>query len=69
MDPGELIDYALGRLDPPRRERLERQIGRDPELAQRVARLLHNVDRLLDDGLPRGHADTDAPPRHIDRRI
>lgn len=68
MDAGELLDYALGRLDSPQREWLERQIARDPELAERVARLLHNIDRLLDDGLARGHPESDMPSRHVDRR-
>jgi len=50
MDPADLLDYALERLDGPRRERIERQIAGDPALARRVARLIRNLDRLLDDG-------------------
>jgi anti-sigma factor RsiW len=50
MHPADLLDYALGRLDGPRREQLERRIARDPALAERVARLVRNLERLLDDG-------------------
>jgi anti-sigma factor RsiW len=53
VDPADLLDYALGRLDGPRRERLERMLAGDPELAERVARLVRNVGRLLDDGRER----------------
>jgi anti-sigma factor RsiW len=50
MDPSELLDYVLGRLVGPRRERLERRMDRDPALAEQVARLIRNLGRLLDDG-------------------
>lgn len=60
MDPGDLLDYALGRLDGPRREQLERRIARDPELARRIARLIRNLGRLLDDG--RGHRPPGVAP-------
>lgn len=60
MDPAELLDYALGRLDGIRRERLERQIADDPTLAERVARLTQNLGRLLDDG--RGNHPADVVP-------
>lgn len=59
MDPADLLDYALGRLDGPRREQIERQILSDPALAERVARLIRNLERLLDDGL--GH----SPPKCV----
>lgn len=50
MDPPDLLDYALGTLGAPRREQIERRIASDPELAERVARLIRNLGRLLDDG-------------------
>jgi anti-sigma factor RsiW len=50
MDADELLDYALGRLDGPRRELLERRLANDPALAERVRRLIRNLGRLLDDG-------------------
>ena len=50
MDPVELLEYALGRLDPENREQIDRQIARDPDLALRVTRLIRNLCRLLDDG-------------------
>ncbi len=65
MDPDDLLDYALGRLDGPRREHLERRIARDPELARRIARLIRNLGRLLDDGRghrPPGVATSSRPP-------
>jgi anti-sigma factor RsiW len=63
MDRDDLLEYALGRLDGPRREQIKRQIARDPALAARMARLMRNLARLLDDGhcscLPKPPA---APP-------
>jgi len=53
MDPTDLLDYALGRLDGPPRERIERMLAHDPILAGRVARLVRNLGRLLDDGRER----------------
>jgi anti-sigma factor RsiW len=50
MKPTELLDYALGRLDDARREQLELEIARDSSLAERVSRLVRNLDRLLNDG-------------------
>jgi len=50
MDPASLLDYALGRLEGPRREQLEQQVANDPALAERLARLIRNLSRLLDDG-------------------
>ncbi len=50
MDPADLLDYALGKLDCAQREQIERRIAHDQELATRVARLIRNLDRLLDDG-------------------
>ncbi|SIO61276.1 hypothetical protein SAMN05444166_6705 [Singulisphaera sp. GP187] len=66
MDPTELLDYALGRLDGPRRARLERLIADDPGLAARVARLIRNLDSLLDDGQghcpPKEEVSSQSPP-------
>lgn len=50
MEPFDLLDYALGWLDGPRREQIEQQLASDPELAGRVDRLICNLARLLDDG-------------------
>jgi anti-sigma factor RsiW len=49
MNPADLLDYALGRLEGPRRERLDRRMASDPALADRMARLIRNLGRLLDD--------------------
>jgi len=51
MHPNELFDYALGRLQGPRRLRLEQSLASDPALSRRAARLIRNLQRLLDDGL------------------
>ncbi len=50
MNPIELLDYALGRLDGPRRERLERELEFNPTLVNRLNRVIDNLGRLLDDG-------------------
>jgi hypothetical protein len=60
MDPAELLDYALGRLDGPRRERLERELALNLTLAKRLKRVSCNLDRLLDDGRER-YAPADSP--------
>ena len=65
MDPADLLDYALGRLEGPRRERLERRLACEPALAERVARLVRNLRRLLDDGRadrPAGGSPAPASP-------
>jgi anti-sigma-K factor RskA len=51
MDASELLDYALGQLEGSGRDQIEREIAHDPELAGRVARLIRNLRRLLDDGI------------------
>jgi anti-sigma-K factor RskA len=58
MDPVELLEYALGRLDPENREQIDRLIARDPDLARRVTRLIRNLCRLLDDGRDASSAGT-----------
>lgn len=66
MDPADLLDYALGRLEGPRREALERRIKGDPTLAEKVARLARNLNRLLDDGQtappPEGFSSSTSQP-------
>ncbi|MHC5537517.1 hypothetical protein ACYOEI_04720 [Singulisphaera rosea] len=62
MEPSELLDYALGQLDGRGRERLERELVRDPRLAGIMARLVQNLARLLDDGRERGAATVPSSP-------
>lgn len=50
MDDCDLLDYALGRLGPVKSAEVERRMRDDAELATRVARLIRNLRRLLDDG-------------------
>jgi uncharacterized membrane protein HdeD (DUF308 family) len=61
MDSSDLLDYALGQLDGPPRERLEDLIASDPALAERLVRLARRLGRLLDDG--RGGETDDDPVR------
>jgi anti-sigma factor RsiW len=71
MDPADLLDYALGRLEGPRRERLERRMAGDPALAGQMARLIRNLHHLLDDGqadYPPGGLPT-APSLHAPRGV
>jgi hypothetical protein len=50
MNAQDMLDYALGQLDGPARERLERQAEADPETAEVLDRLTRAVHFLLDDG-------------------
>ena len=50
MSPDLLLDLALGQLDEPERERAERLISSDPELAGKLGLLRSRLDLLLDDG-------------------
>ena len=50
MDPADLLDYALGQLDGPPRERLESQLASEPALAERFACLAFRLGQLLDGG-------------------
>lgn len=68
MDPADLLDYALGKLEGPRREQIERRIARDPALAERMARLMRNLVQLLDDGRgghPPGESPGPPPPTGV----
>ena len=50
MKPDDLLDYALGQLDGPIREEVDRELAGDPTLAARADRLGLALHRLLDDG-------------------
>ena len=50
MKPDDLMDYALGQLEGPMGEDVEREIAGDPALASRADRLELALHRLLDDG-------------------
>jgi len=50
MNAEEMIECALSKVEGAERERLERALHGDPELAARLERLRQAVDRLLDDG-------------------
>jgi hypothetical protein len=62
MNADQMIDYVLGRLEGPERERLENGLRADPEAATRVDRLNRAIHFLLDD-------DSDlAPPAGLAQR-
>ncbi|MDB5352237.1 MAG: hypothetical protein JWN86_3484 [Planctomycetota bacterium] len=50
MTAQEMLDYAFGLLDEPRRITCEREMAADPALFQRVARLGVSIATLVDDG-------------------
>lgn len=50
MTSSDMLDYAFGLLEEPRRSVLERALASDPALADRVARLGDSIHRLVDDG-------------------
>ncbi len=62
MSPAEVLDYALGQLEADRRERFDRWLASDPALNGRVAGLIRNLDRLLDDGAVRGASEALCSP-------
>jgi hypothetical protein len=52
MNANEMLDYALGQLDAPARERVERELAADPAAARTADRLGRALHALLDDGEP-----------------
>jgi prepilin-type processing-associated H-X9-DG protein len=50
MTPNEMLDYSLGVLDGPDRERAEREAAADPALGDRLARMERAIHLMLDDG-------------------
>jgi hypothetical protein len=63
MNPDQMIDHALGRLDGRERESVERELRADPSRAAQADRLEKCLALLLDDGL-----DTLIPPSGLARR-
>ncbi|WP_337173120.1 hypothetical protein [Paludisphaera sp.] len=51
MNADELLDFALGQLDDPRRRALEEDARLDPDLDARIQAIRRGVDDLCDDGL------------------
>lgn len=62
MNPPDMLDYALGQLDGPDRERAERDVASDPALSRRLDLLTLRMHLLLDDG------DGPEPPADLARR-
>ena len=50
MNPDEMLDYALGQLDGPACDEVQRALAVDPAAAGRMDRLSRSVRMLLDDG-------------------
>jgi hypothetical protein len=69
MGPSDLLDFALGLADDAPRAQIEREAAIDPLLARRLARLISNLDALLDDGRTWGVQDRerDTPAEHDPR--
>jgi hypothetical protein len=64
MTPQEMIDYAFGGLDEPRREQVDLEIVSDPVLAASLERMRTHLDLMLDDGDP-----YDPPPDLAQRTL
>ncbi len=62
MNAQDMLDNALGRLESPEREQLDREIAADPALAETFERLSRSIHQLLDDG------ETIEPPPGLTRR-
>lgn len=50
MNSQDMLDYALGQLDPAARDRVDRELAADPTAAEAMGRLTANLTLLLDDG-------------------
>jgi hypothetical protein len=62
MNAQDMLDHALGHLEGPGRDQLDREIAADPALAERFGRLSRSIHQLLDDG------ETIEPPPGLARR-
>ena len=62
MNADQMIDYVLGQLDGPDRERMEQTMNGDPRIASRVDGLGRTLPLLLDDGF------APKPPPALARR-
>ena len=62
MNADQMIDYVLGQLDGPDRERMEQTMNGDPRIASRVDGLGRTLSLLLDDGF------APEPPPALARR-
>src|SRR3954469_7444916 len=62
MNANDMLDYALGQLDPAAREQADRELAADPGQAEKLDRLSRALGQLLDDG------QTFAPPPDLAAR-
>lgn len=62
MNASDMLDYALGKLEGPARERAEREAADDLILGEKLDRLGRAIQRLLDDG------EAIEPPANLSRR-
>jgi len=62
MNAQEMLDYALGQLEDPARQRVDAELKSDPVLAERTERLTRAVAQLVDDG------EVIEPPAGLARR-
>ena len=63
MNAEDLLDLAIGQVDPDRRASLERQVAADPALDEKLERLSTRLGVLREDGL-----DALEPPRDLAAR-
>jgi hypothetical protein len=64
MNAEEMLDFALGQLEDPRRRAVEEAGRTDPELTAKARRVRHAVHLLVDDGYT-----YDPPPRLTQRTL
>lgn len=69
MNAQDLLDHALGLLEPPRRAAIEQEIADDPALAERADRLDRALQQLLDDGRATIEPPEDLADRTIQRVV
>lgn len=63
MNAQDMLDYSLGQLDGPVRERAEEEIAADPRLAETLDRLSRAIHQLVDDD-----GEAIVPPPGLARR-
>ena len=66
MNPSDMLDHALGKLDGPELDAFERELATDPDASRRAERLAWAIHSLVDDG---DDSQYNPPPGLADRTI